>query len=65
MSDDGWGDDNTDNEAVTAEGDGAETDPQDGEGGGGGRDNKCRNCRQVRVFNVNYQVKPFTFNISF
>ena len=45
MSDDGWGDDNTDTEAVTAEGDGA--DPQDGEEGGGGRDNKCRNCRQV------------------
>ena len=47
MSDDGWGDDNTDTEAVTAEGDGTETDPQDGEQGGGGRDNKCRNCRQV------------------
>ena len=47
MSDDGWGDDNTDTEAVTAEGDGAETEPQDGEEGGGGRDNKCRNCRQV------------------
>ena len=49
MSDDGWGDDNTDTEAVTAEGDGAETDPQDGEQGGGGRDNKGRNCRQVSL----------------
>ena len=58
MSDDGWEDDGWAEEGtttpaavmeVTESGDGVEEHQDQEEGGRGGGDNRCRNCRQVRM----------------